>query len=127
MASIATIQQEAYFRAVESGWWPEHQDVNVPEKIALMHSELSEALEELRAGRDVAERYYTGDAGLRVDFPVSPDGRPYKPEGVPSELADVIIRILDLCGHFGIDMEAVLEEKMRYNATRSFRHGGRAF
>jgi NTP pyrophosphatase (non-canonical NTP hydrolase) len=46
-------------------------------------------------------------------------------EGFPVELADVIIRVLDLCGKFGIDLRAAVAMKMAYNESRPYRHGGR--
>ena len=48
-----------------------------------------------------------------------------KPEGVAVELADAVIRIADLCGHLGIDLDAVIAEKMAYNADRPYKHGKR--
>jgi NTP pyrophosphatase (non-canonical NTP hydrolase) len=48
-----------------------------------------------------------------------------KPEGIPSELADVIIRVLDMCGALGIDIAAALADKMAFNETRPYRHGGK--
>ena len=48
-----------------------------------------------------------------------------KPEGVAVELADAVIRIADLCGYLGIDLDAVISEKMAYNETRPFKHGKR--
>ena len=82
-------------------------------KLDLMHSELSEALEEMRSGHAVDETYYNGDSR--------------KPEGVPSELADVVIRIMDFCGANNIDLEGIIIEKLNYNASRSKMHGGRKF
>jgi hypothetical protein len=49
-----------------------------------------------------------------------------KPEGVPSELADVVIRALDIADAYGIDLGAALIEKLNHNATRGLHHGGKA-
>lgn len=48
-----------------------------------------------------------------------------KPEGVTYEFADIVIRVADLCGSLGIDLQAAVEKKMAYNTTRSYRHGGK--
>lgn len=48
-----------------------------------------------------------------------------KPEGLPSELADIVIRTLDLADMLGIDMTRALEEKHSYNLGRAHRHGGK--
>lgn len=74
------------------------------------HSELSEALEDYRNGFAAAQIYY---------------GDRQKPCGVPIELADVLIRIGDLCGYFGIDLEQAVKEKLQYNKGRPYRHGGK--
>lgn len=82
---------------------------SVGDDIALMHSELSEALEEFRNNHPVTE--------MRIE-----NG---KPEGVPAELADVIIRVCEFCQHQGIDLEDAVKVKMEYNATRPYKHGGK--
>lgn len=163
------LQEESYRIADEHGWHNDGRDFH--DFIALMHCELSEAVEEFRKDPDVTKIYYK-------------DG---KPEGAPIELADFLIRIGDTtkqmgrelsedicqsefytefqgecmgprfirminyahtmtcsinpksarmfadvclyvvkwCAANGIDIEAAVEIKHKYNETRPFRHGGK--
>ena len=105
----------------------------IGDDIALMHSELSEALEDHRSGHTPDEMWYESRHGVKQLSPTRIEGTvegrtevPNKPCGIPSEMADVIIRILDFCGKYGIDIDKAVKEKMAYNETRSYRHGGRA-
>lgn len=92
-------------------------------KLMLMVSELVEAHDELRNGHAANETYY----------PTKPDGTTittqevnlFKPEGVPSELADTVIRIFDFCYTEKIDLGAIIAEKLAYNRTREQMHGGK--
>lgn len=77
------------------------------ERMALVHSEVSEAVEEFRKGELAHAVYYVNG----------------KPEGVPTELADAMIRILDYCGRNRIDIESAIEEKHAYNVGRPYKHG----
>ena len=104
---IKELQIASHAIAVSAGWWD--GDRNVGEMLALIHSEVSEALEEWRNNE--------GLAVIRVE-----DG---KPEGFPVELADTLIRICDLAESAGIDLNAALKIKMAYNSTRPWRHGGK--
>lgn len=102
--------KEVHKNAVDHGWWEEKRSFG--DIISLCHSELSEALEEHRNGRGPREIYFN-------------DSKPDKPEGVPTELADVIIRILDYCVREGVDIEYALKLKHEYNKSRPYRHGGK--
>ncbi|HBR08016.1 MAG TPA: hypothetical protein DD735_03840 [Clostridiales bacterium] len=113
MMEIRKFQEEVHKNAKAHGWWEEERSFG--DLIALCHSELSEALEEYRNGHAPTLTYYTQQ----------PDGTK-KMEGIPSELADVIIRVLDMAEHYGIDIEAALAEKHAYNKTRPYKHGGKA-
>lgn len=103
--TINELVQQAHSTAARKGWWD--LEPNIPEKLALIHSEISEALEE----------YRNGLMETRIENA--------KPEGFAVELADAVIRIADLCGYLEIDLDSVLQRKMEYNATRPFRHGGK--
>ncbi len=48
-----------------------------------------------------------------------------KPIGLPIEIADVVIRCLDLAGGLGIDLEEIIAEKVAFNRGRKHRHGGK--
>lgn len=111
--SISELQELAFQNAMEKGWHDE--PVTTGEKILLMHSELSEATEKLRNHRRPDEIYYSSNLGNDHN----------KPEGIPIELADCVIRIFDFCGFYGIDLESAIVAKMAYNKTRSRRHGGK--
>ena len=102
---INELCKKAHENAVNKGFY--EKEVSFGEKIALMHSELSEALEEYRDKKEVTEIYFTCK----------------NPEGIPIEFADVLIRIFDACGHYGIDLEESIKIKMEYNEGRTYKHG----
>lgn len=104
---INTLAHTIYGDNVSVGWWDDSDrhggtvsdKYMVPTKIALAHSELSEALEGNRKG-------------LRDDH------LPHR-DMEEVEYADTIIRILDICGHKGYDIGGAVMEKLAYNATRA--------
>jgi NTP pyrophosphatase (non-canonical NTP hydrolase) len=94
--TIPALVKRCHETAKSKGWWD--TDRNDGEIIALMHSELSEALEALRK-EDVAN--------------------------LTEELADVLIRIFDYCGARNLNIEKALLEKMEKNKARPYKHGKR--
>jgi NTP pyrophosphatase (non-canonical NTP hydrolase) len=89
--------------AETAGWWDDAKEVPThyvqPQKIALIHSEVSEALEGART--DEQDKHLPHRKSLEV------------------ELADAVIRIFDFAGHYGLDLGGAMVEKMAYNAQRA--------
>lgn len=106
VTTLNELTKEIHDNAVSHGWWDEPR--NLLEIVALCHSELSEAVEEYRVGRPMVW--------------ANEDG---KPEGIATEMADCLIRILDWFGHEGLDADEIVRQKMAYNRGRPYKHGKR--
>ncbi|WP_163102273.1 MazG nucleotide pyrophosphohydrolase domain-containing protein [Peribacillus alkalitolerans] len=98
MNVINQLCQKAFEIAKSKGWHDEERETGT--QLALIHSEVSEALEADRKGDS---------------------------ENFVEELADVCIRVFDLCGSKGIDLEKAILDKMERNKSRSYKHGGKAY
>jgi len=95
--NIEQIKKEIHENAIAHGWWETPRSFG--EICALIHSELSEALEEYRDGKP--DVYVFGEHGITPITPEEWDGE--KPEGIAVELADAVIRILDYMGEAGLE------------------------
>jgi hypothetical protein len=139
MKSLSKWSQEIHEWSTGNGWWSRSTD-NIAGKLLLVHSEISEAAEELRAAGpcphgapDVdwddlrrVEYEHPQQPEIRLDFAEDSKGNLLKPVGFRSELADTMIRILDIYGRIGADPDEDMRAKMAYNKTRSNRHGGKS-
>ncbi|MDF2789241.1 MAG: hypothetical protein K0S80_2339 [Neobacillus sp.] len=95
---INQLCKEAFETAKSKGWHVEPREMGTI--LALIHSEVSEALEADRKG----------------DF-----------NNFEEELADICIRVFDLCGSKNINLEKIIREKMERNKYRSYKHGGKKY
>lgn len=123
MRDLSDMIRDAHDTARAKGWWDKER--NLGEQIALMHSELSEALEEWRVHGYTPELMLRKGQGVRCDTDISEDGWCHKPEGIAAEFADVLIRIFDTCAKYEIPLVEALNAKLAYNKTRPYRHGGK--
>ena len=109
---LRDIQKAVWRTAEEHGWHGEND--SIPVKLVMIHSEVSEALEEYRntpPESEVSDLYYNGFSD--------------KPEGFGVELADIVIRVLDLAEMLGMDLTDLILAKMEYNESRPYRHGNK--
>ena len=119
--------------AVDKGFWDDPR--NMGEMIALMHSELSEALESHRSGEppvwykhDQDCPVWGDDVGGSPDYPVrglqqSCTCGGGKPEGWATEMVDCMIRIMDTLGEADIPIDDIVRIKTSFNTTRPYKHG----
>jgi hypothetical protein len=107
---------------LQKGWYGVGRTFG--DDIALLHSEVSEMLE---AYRDFGSRsnFYRRADGEFDENPVSESGVLNKPIGIDSEAADVLVRLLDTCARYQIDLFGAWREKVNFNWTRPARHGGK--
>ena len=104
--SFDKLSQKVHEIAVAHGWW--EQARNNGEVIALMHSELSEALEGIRHGDPQSKHI--------PDF-----------TSVEEEMADIIIRIMDFGYSKNYRIAQAVVAKMAFNEKREYKHGGKKF
>jgi len=102
---LTALSGVAYANAKANGWW-DKGDRNIGELCMLMVTEIAEAYEAHRNG-DAMDDKLPQYKGLHV------------------ELADTIIRILDYCGREEIPIGQLVKEKMEFNKSRGYRHGGK--
>ena len=96
------IQRGVHQNALAHGWWDEPSEGGT--LIALIMSEAAEALEALRKGN-------------------KPDEHCPQFSGAEVELADVVIRIMDMAEARGWDVAGAIVAKHEFNKGRPYKHG----
>jgi NTP pyrophosphatase (non-canonical NTP hydrolase) len=99
------LAEQAYETAKSKGFYETPPDML--SRLCLIHSEVSEVCEEYRNGHLPNENIYEEDGKLC---------------GIPSEIGDIIIRALDFAAYYEIDIAKAIEEKMKYNLKRPYKH-----
>lgn len=132
MKTLEEMQAEVVAWCHRKGWaGPGSPQITFGDSMALLHSEVSEALEAYREhkledySRDVCTNCHCFEYPAEDVGADRCDPHLCKPEGVGSEFADVFIRLLDDCDRYGIDLRAEYERKMAYNESRPYQHGGK--
>lgn len=141
MTNLTTLASQIHADNRAKGFWDEPR--SLCETTMLIVTELAEAVEEERAGRDgvwfgdrdgeavpnglIAFDDSTGLAHCTLDLAhtaAAYDAPPaLKPEGIDIELVDALIRLLDLLGSREVDVDELLKIKRGFNASRPARHG----
>jgi NTP pyrophosphatase (non-canonical NTP hydrolase) len=120
--NIKEIQQKIHLVNVEKGFWEDRK--NVGEVLMLIVSELGEALDAHRAGKKADVEAFDARAIDRTEpADYQADFQDCIKDTFEDEIADTVIRILDMCEGFGIDLERHIALKLEYNKTRPYKHG----
>jgi len=118
------LQKEIHSIAREKGFYEERR--NIPTRLMLIVSEISEAMEADRIGHRFTKHIdalngWVSDEDFKEAFQNSCK------DTFEDELADAVIRILDLAESEGINLEAHIIAKIRYNKTREIKHGNKRY
>lgn len=119
------LSKEIFLNNKDNGFYD--TPVEIPTALMLTVSELSEALE-----ADRKDKYAQIDTMDYSRF--HPDNPYFKgtfensiKDTFEDEIADAIIRLLDLCGYHNIDIDKHIEMKLAYNKLRGYKHGGKKY
>lgn len=107
--NLNDLADEANEIAVSKGFVPLGEEVNIDQSLMLAVGELAEAQDELRHGHTTDEVYFC-------------DEKP-GPQGFVIEIADAIIRLLQLSARLDLDIDAAVRDKMAFNRQRPWKHG----
>jgi NTP pyrophosphatase (non-canonical NTP hydrolase) len=125
--NLNQIAKELHESAIKKGFWENKKETGT--LLMLIVSELSEALEADRKNHhaDIAtfENCQNADDILENDkeYYINQSFQAWIKDSFEDEIADTFIRLFDLVGYLGIDLDKHIELKMQYNQTRKYKHG----
>jgi NTP pyrophosphatase (non-canonical NTP hydrolase) len=131
--NVRDMQKDSFECAQAHGFLLEEPftGADIDRHLLLTVGELCEAQNELRQGIPAQRIYFPGFIEtIRQDEDSLFNelaAKGVKPEGVPIELADAVLRVYNLAAKLGIDIQQAMQLKHNYNLTRPFQHGGRRF
>lgn len=109
-----SFQKECYDNAKVHGFHTSDASVDDPELLSLQFSRrLLHINREVSEAHDLHHQGYAPDAEWSVGE---------KLEGIPIELADIVIRVVDMAETYGIDLGSAIARKMKYNESRPYLH-----
>ena len=123
--SINKLAQEVHQIARSKGFY--EREINIGEKLALIHSEVSEALEADRNDSYTSWSNFTKELEVQLknghkDAWITAFDLHIK-NTFEDELADIMIRVMDLAACKGIDLQSHIEAKINRNKLREYKHG----
>jgi NTP pyrophosphatase (non-canonical NTP hydrolase) len=122
---INKLSKEIHEINVKNGFY--EAEKNIGEMIALIHSEASEALEadrkSIRFPKNGSEDNLKAILGWVSDEDFKSHFQKQVKDTFEDEIADTMIRLMDLSAYLGIDLEGHIKAKMRYNSLREYKHG----
>jgi NTP pyrophosphatase (non-canonical NTP hydrolase) len=110
-------ENNSYLRCPVCGGNGENPNKNTGELLMLIVSELGEALEAHRKWRFA--NWNWAEVNFKDGFVTGIK------DTFEDEIADVFIRLFDMCGYLDVDIEKHIYAKMKFNSTRKKRHGKR--
>lgn len=133
MELLTLLMDEIHRINVANGWFDRERPFS--DDCMLIDTETAEAYEDYRNGMDPNEVVYICKNCNRAysSYPREgmcqhhecKGGHWVKPEGPPTEMIDVIVRALDSLKRMGVDPDQLMMEKLKYNRSRGYRHGGK--
>lgn len=125
---INELAKQIHKNAIDKGFF--EKENNIGEMLCLIHSKVSEALEADRKDHHATKSWNMEHNVPALDLEHHADQRYFIQEfesaiknSFEDELADVMIRVMDLAAYKGIDLEYHIKQKMQYNSLREYKHG----